>query len=240
MDWRCLQLRKGMNCSSSSPPDVLEARTGALVLAALKIDLSDLQWLTVLTVPGSLNTSTVSGGWRTAKLLYSVFDANFQASGLKGGIWLQEFGIGLEIWIDWMKVHYSDILPWIEFGWISMALILCTENGQLNWKRSNHSCGFAEIQTQHSLNSYTLHGVAKYYCIYISTSSSRASRGRKFQKKKKLYSKEMICLGNVRKATNRRDAQTISLLWASLVLFHGGDVTCFDVMKLLAGWDEVM
>ena len=29
---------------------------------------------------------------------------------------------------------------------------------------------------------------------YISTSSSRASRGRKFQKKKELYSKERICL----------------------------------------------
>ena len=29
---------------------------------------------------------------------------------------------------------------------------------------------------------------------YIDTSSSRASRGRKFQKKKELYSKERICL----------------------------------------------
>ena len=64
------------------------------------------------------------------------------------------------------------------------------------------------------------------------TSSSRASRGRKFQNKKELYSKE--------KATDQRDAQTISLLWTSLLLLHGGDVTCFDVMKLLAGWDEVM
>ena len=27
---------------------------------------------------------------------------------------------------------------------------------------------------------------------------------------------------------------------APLLLFHGGDVTCFDVMKLLAGPDEVM
>jgi len=38
----------------------------------------------------------------------------------------------------------------------------------------------------------------------------------------------------VRKATDQRDAQTIPLL------FHDGDVTCFDVMKLLAGRDEVM
>ena len=41
-------------------------------------------------------------------------------------------------------------------------------------------------------------------------------------------------------AYRMRDAQTISLLWTSLLLFHGGDVTCFDVTKLLAGWDEVM
>ena len=32
----------------------------------------------------------------------------------------------------------------------------------------------------------------------------------------------------------------ISLLWRSFLLFHGGDVTCFDVMKLLVGWDEVI
>ena len=36
-------------------------------------------------------------------------------------------------------------------------------------------------------------GTTKYYSIH-STSSSRASRGRKFQKKKELYSKERICL----------------------------------------------
>ena len=36
------------------------------------------------------------------------------------------------------------------------------------------------------------------------------------------------------KATDLRDAQTISLQ------LHGGDVTCFDVTKLLAGCDEVM
>jgi len=44
------------------------------------------------------------------------------------------------------------------------------------------------------------------------TSSSRASRWRKFQKKKELYSKERICLQDVRKATDQRHAQTISLL----------------------------
>ena len=43
----------------------------------------------------------------------------------------------------------------------------------------------------------------------------------------------------MRKATDQRDAQTISLLWTSLLLFHGGHVTCFDVMKVLAGWGDV-
>ena len=50
----------------------------------------------------------------------------------------------------------------------------------------------------------------KYFML--NTSSSRASRGRKFQKKKVVYSKERICLWNARKATDQRDAQTISLL----------------------------
>ena len=42
------------------------------------------------------------------------------------------------------------------------------------------------------------------------------------------------------KATDQRDVQTISLLWTSLLLLYGGAVTWFGVMKLLAGWDEVM
>ena len=37
----------------------------------------------------------------------------------------------------------------------------------------------------------------------------------------------------MRKATDQRDAQTISLLWASLLLFHGGDVTCFDACHVI-------
>ena len=44
----------------------------------------------------------------------------------------------------------------------------------------------------------------------------------------------------MRKATDQRDAQTISLLWTSLLLFHGGDVASFVVMKLVVGGDEVM
>jgi len=40
-------------------------------------------------------------------------------------------------------------------------------------------------------------------------SSSRASRELNFQKKKELYDKERICLSNVRKATDQRDAQTM-------------------------------
>ena len=35
------------------------------------------------------------------------------------------------------------------------------------------------------------------------------------------------------KATDQRDAQTISLLWTCLLLFHGGDVTCFDACHVI-------
>ena len=37
----------------------------------------------------------------------------------------------------------------------------------------------------------------------------------------------------MRKATDQRDAQTLSLLWTSLLLFHGGDVTCFDACHVI-------
>ena len=37
----------------------------------------------------------------------------------------------------------------------------------------------------------------------------------------------------MRKATDKRDAETISLLWTSLLLFHGGDVTCFDACHVI-------
>ena len=37
----------------------------------------------------------------------------------------------------------------------------------------------------------------------------------------------------MRKATDQRDAQTISLLWTSLLLFHGGDVTWFDACHVI-------
>ena len=37
----------------------------------------------------------------------------------------------------------------------------------------------------------------------------------------------------MRKATDQRDAQTISLLWTCLLLFHGGDVTCFDACHVI-------
>ena len=39
----------------------------------------------------------------------------------------------------------------------------------------------------------------------------------------------------MRKATDQRDAQIISLLWTSLLPFHGGDVLCFEV-KCLMSW----
>ena len=37
----------------------------------------------------------------------------------------------------------------------------------------------------------------------------------------------------MRKAADQRDAQTISLLWTCLLLFHGGDVTCFDACHVI-------
>ena len=40
----------------------------------------------------------------------------------------------------------------------------------------------------------------------------------------------------MRKATDQRDAQIISLLWTSLLPFHGGDVLCFEV-KCFDGLD---
>ena len=49
----------------------------------------------------------------------------------------------------------------------------------------------------------------------------------------------------MRKATDQRDAQIISLLWTSLLRFHGGDVSCFevkcfDVLMSVAGSGHVM
>ena len=64
----------------------------------------------------------------------------------------------------------------------------------------------------------------------INTSSSRASRGRKFQKKKYYIAKKefayKMCAGRPTSAMPKP--------------FLCGNVTCFDVMKLLAGWDAVM
>ena len=49
----------------------------------------------------------------------------------------------------------------------------------------------------------------------------------------------------MRKATDQRDAHIISLLWTSLLRFHGGDVLCFevkccDVLMSVAGSGHVM
>ena len=49
----------------------------------------------------------------------------------------------------------------------------------------------------------------------------------------------------MRKATDQRDAQIISLLWTSLLPLHGGDVLCFevkcfDVLMSVAGSGHVM
>ena len=49
----------------------------------------------------------------------------------------------------------------------------------------------------------------------------------------------------MRKATDQRDARIISLLWTSLLPFHGGDVLCFelkcfDVLMSVAGSGDVV
>ena len=49
----------------------------------------------------------------------------------------------------------------------------------------------------------------------------------------------------MRKATDQHDAQIMSLLWTSLLPFHGGDVLCFevkcfDVLMSVAGSGHVM
>ena len=49
----------------------------------------------------------------------------------------------------------------------------------------------------------------------------------------------------MRKATNQRHAQTIPLLCTSFLLFHGGDVLCFevkcfDVLMSVAGSGDVV
>ena len=82
------------------------------------------------------------------------------------------------------------------------------------------------------------YGINMTYMTIWNTSSARTSRGRKFPKGKELYSTERICLKN-------GDAQIISLLWTSLLPFHGGDVLCFevkcfDVLMSVAGSGHVM
>ena len=71
--------------------------------------------------------------------------------------------------------------------------------------------------------------------------SARTSRGRKFPTGKELYiaKKEFAY---IECAQGDRPARCPNHFFACapLLLFHGGDGTCSDVMKLLAGPDEVM
>ena len=78
--------------------------------------------------------------------------------------------------------------------------------------------------------------MVKCYDEYIQVVPRRAGGG-SFRRKKNYIAKQEFA--HI-KAADQLVAQAISLLWTSLLLFHHGVVTCFDVMKLLAGWDEVM
>ena len=96
-------------------------------------------------------------------------------------------------------VFQPNICSWSDSNWFQRF------EGRVNWSKVSQR--------------YRNHT----HCVYISkgslfnqtwgisistTSSSRASRWRKFQKKKELYSKERICLSNVRKMTVHCDVQT--------------------------------
>ena len=62
--------------------------------------------------------------------------------------------------------------------------------------------------------------------------------GGSFQKEKNYIAKKELAY---KCAQGNRPARCPNHFFACapLLLFHGGDVTCFDVMKLLAGPDEV-
>ena len=77
----------------------------------------------------------------------------------------------------------------------------------------------------------------RWFVVCIQVVPGRAGGGSFRRKKKDIAKKEFPYRMCARRPTH---AQTISLLWTSFLLFHGGNVTCFDVMKLLAGWDEVL
>ena len=80
-----------------------------------------------------------------------------------------------------------------------------------------------------------------YIYIYIVQVVPRRAGGGSFRRKKNYIAKKKFAYRMcARRPTDQRDAQTISLLWTSLLLFHGGDVTCFDVSCLQVRWSNVV
>ena len=77
--------------------------------------------------------------------------------------------------------------------------------------------------------------------IYIYTSSSRASRGRKFQKKKKwcIARKEFAYRMRARRPTSAMPKPFLccerAFCCSMVLMCRGGDLTSFDVMRSVAG-----
>ena len=70
--------------------------------------------------------------------------------------------------------------------------------------------------------------------VGLCTSSSRASRGRKFQKEKNYKAKKNLPIECAQGDEPVRCPNGV-FVRTSVQPFHGGDVTCFDVMRLVAG-----
>ena len=75
---------------------------------------------------------------------------------------------------------------------------------------------------------------------YIQVVRGRAGGGSFRREKNYIAKKEFSYRMCARRPTSAMPKPFLCCEWTSLLLFHGGDATCFDVMKLLARWDEVM
>ena len=96
-----------------------------------------------------------------------------------------------------------------------------------------------------STNTWVSKWIDEEINVYVAQVVPGRTGGGSFRREEELYSKEIICLWNVRKATDQRYAKIISLLWTSLLPFPGGDVLCFevkcfDVLMSVAGSGDVV
>ena len=94
-------------------------------------------------------------------------------------------------------------MPWIQQPSVCLWMLCAASKSTECYGLARHvalSLSYAginqiEMKPIVSLDTRSTISVSRTFLIlFVSTSSSRASRGRKFQKKKELYSKERICL----------------------------------------------